>query len=90
MELCRRARDILYLVLPLNPALTSPPDNVITEGWKKTNSTKRDKSRWEHVRITHRPFKNTSGSSSDWVQDRGLGRDGAYLMPDSHLCQKSR
>ncbi|KAI5674030.1 hypothetical protein M9H77_14394 [Catharanthus roseus] len=62
----RLAKEVLNLVLPedLGVTLTSPPEVAVTKGRKKTDSTKRDKSHWEHVSIAHRKIQKSSGSVS--------------------------
>ncbi|KAI5652755.1 hypothetical protein M9H77_29942 [Catharanthus roseus] len=64
--MCRLAKGVLNLVLPEDPGvtLTSPPKLAFTKGRKKTNSTKRDKSHWEHMSIAHRKIQKSSGSGS--------------------------
>ncbi|KAI5677585.1 hypothetical protein M9H77_08535 [Catharanthus roseus] len=44
-EMRRLAKGVLNPVVPEDPGvtLTSPPEVAVTTGWKKTNSTKRDK-----------------------------------------------
>ncbi|KAI5656352.1 hypothetical protein M9H77_25145 [Catharanthus roseus] len=66
-EMCHLAKGVLNPVLPKDPGmtLTSPPEIAVTKGRKKTNSTKRDKSYWEHVSIAHRKIQKSSGSGSD-------------------------
>ncbi|KAI5678620.1 hypothetical protein M9H77_09570 [Catharanthus roseus] len=63
-EMRRLAKGVLNLVLPEDPGvtLTSPPEVAVTKGQKKTNSTKRDESHWEHVSIAHRKIQKLSGS----------------------------
>ncbi|KAI5668968.1 hypothetical protein M9H77_18821 [Catharanthus roseus] len=51
-EMRRLAKGVLNLVLPEDP------------GRKNTDSTKRDKSHWEHVSIPHRKIQKSSGSVS--------------------------
>ncbi|KAI5664745.1 hypothetical protein M9H77_24068 [Catharanthus roseus] len=60
------AKGVLSPVLPEDPGvtLTSPPEVVVTKGQKKMNSTKKDKSHWEHVSIAHRKIQKSSGSGS--------------------------
>ncbi|KAI5654928.1 hypothetical protein M9H77_32115 [Catharanthus roseus] len=55
---------VLNPILPEGPGvtLTSPPEVAVTKGRKKTDSTKRDKSHWEHVSIAHRNIQKSSGS----------------------------
>ncbi|KAI5657910.1 hypothetical protein M9H77_26703 [Catharanthus roseus] len=66
-EMRRLAKGVLSLVLPEDPVvtLTSPPEIAVTKGRKKTNSTKRDESHWEHLSISHRKIQKSSGSGSD-------------------------
>lgn len=70
--------------LTVNPQglLTSPPDTVITRGWKKTDSIRREKSHWEHIHIAHKSFKNNSDLSQDQVQVRI--QDRAPVGEDAH------
>ncbi|KAI5658379.1 hypothetical protein M9H77_27172 [Catharanthus roseus] len=65
-EMHRLAKGVLNPVFPEDPnvILTSPPEITVTKGRKKTNSTKRNKSYWEHVSISHRKIHKSSGSSS--------------------------
>ncbi|KAI5677268.1 hypothetical protein M9H77_08218 [Catharanthus roseus] len=60
-------KGVLSPVFPEDPGvtLTSPPDVAVTEGRKKTNSTKRDKSHWEH--------SSGSGSGSESGSLSGSG-----------------
>ncbi|KAI5654635.1 hypothetical protein M9H77_31822 [Catharanthus roseus] len=62
----RLAKGVLSPVLPEDPGvtLTSPLEVAFTRGRKKTNSTKREKSHWEHVSIAHRKIQKSSGSGS--------------------------
>ncbi|KAI5683545.1 hypothetical protein M9H77_04773 [Catharanthus roseus] len=53
--------------------LTSPPEVCVTKGRKRTNSTKRDKSYWEHVSIAHRKIQKSSGSDSGSSSGSGSG-----------------
>ncbi|KAI5676425.1 hypothetical protein M9H77_07375 [Catharanthus roseus] len=78
-EMCHLVKGVLSPVLPEDPSvtLTSPPEVAITKGQKKTNSTKRDKSHWEHSS----GFCSGSGSGSgSWSgsdsgsRSRGRGR----------------
>ncbi|KAI5667054.1 hypothetical protein M9H77_16907 [Catharanthus roseus] len=48
---------------------------LITKGRKKTNSTKRDKSHWEHVSIAHQKIQSSSesGSGSGFGSGSSLG-----------------
>ncbi|KAI5657451.1 hypothetical protein M9H77_26244 [Catharanthus roseus] len=65
-ECHRLMKGILCPVLPEDPCalLTSPPEPAVTKGRRKTNSTKRDKSYWEHMSIAHRKIGKSSGSGS--------------------------
>ncbi|KAI5671693.1 hypothetical protein M9H77_12057 [Catharanthus roseus] len=65
-EMRRLAKGVLSLVFLEDPGviLTSPPKVAVTKGQKKMNSTKRDKSYWEHVSIAHRKIQKSSGSGS--------------------------
>ncbi|KAI5658638.1 hypothetical protein M9H77_27431 [Catharanthus roseus] len=71
----RLAKGVLSPVLPddLGVTLTSPPEVAVTKGRKKTNSTKRDKSHWEHVSIAHRKIQKLSGSGSGSGSRSGSG-----------------
>ncbi|KAI5680886.1 hypothetical protein M9H77_02113 [Catharanthus roseus] len=83
---CRRLmKGILCSVLPQDPCapLTSPPEHAVTKGRRKTKSTKRDKSYWEHMSIAHRKIGKSSGpgsgsgsgsSSGSSSNSRGRGR----------------
>ncbi|KAI5677561.1 hypothetical protein M9H77_08511 [Catharanthus roseus] len=73
-EMCRLVKGVLSPVLPedLGVTLTSPPEVAVTKRWKKTNSTKRDKSHWEHVSITHRKIQKSSGYASSSGSRSGL------------------
>ncbi|KAI5677187.1 hypothetical protein M9H77_08137 [Catharanthus roseus] len=75
---CRRLiKGILCPVLPEDPGapLATPPEHVITKGRQKMNSTKRDKSYWEHVSIAHRKIGKSSGfgTGSGSGSDSGSG-----------------
>ncbi|KAI5666916.1 hypothetical protein M9H77_16769 [Catharanthus roseus] len=63
-EMCHLAKGVLSPILPEDPnvILALPPEVVVTKGRKKTNSTKRDKSHWEHVFIAYRKIQKLSGS----------------------------
>ncbi|KAI5664485.1 hypothetical protein M9H77_23808 [Catharanthus roseus] len=65
-EMHHLAKGVLSSGLPKDSgvALTSPPEVAVTRGRKKTNSTKRDKSHWEHGSIAHQKIQKSSGSSS--------------------------
>ncbi|KAI5683436.1 hypothetical protein M9H77_04664 [Catharanthus roseus] len=65
-EMHRLAKGVLNPVLPKDPGatLTSPPEVAVTKWRKKTDSTKRDKSHWEHMSIAHRKLQKSSGSVS--------------------------
>ncbi|KAI5663408.1 hypothetical protein M9H77_22731 [Catharanthus roseus] len=66
-------KGVLSSVLHEDPGmpLTSPPEVAVTKGRKKMNSTKRDKSYWEQLSISHRKIQKSSGSGSS----SGLGSD---------------
>ncbi|KAI5680318.1 hypothetical protein M9H77_01545 [Catharanthus roseus] len=83
--MCRLAKGVLNPVLPEDPGvtLTSPPKVAVTKGRKKTNSTKRDKSHWEHVSIAHRKIQKSNGSVS------GSGT-GSGSLPGSGSGSRSR
>ncbi|KAI5652407.1 hypothetical protein M9H77_29594 [Catharanthus roseus] len=70
-------KGILCPVLPQDSCapLTSPLEHVVTKSRWKTNSTKRDKSYWEHVSIAHRKIRKSSGSglASGSGSDSGSG-----------------
>ncbi|KAI5662810.1 hypothetical protein M9H77_22133 [Catharanthus roseus] len=84
-EMRRLAKGVLNPVLPEDPGvtLTSPPEVAVTEGWKKTHSTKRDKSHLEHVSIAHRKIQKSTGSVS------GSGT-GSRSLPGSGSGSRSR
>ncbi|KAI5652938.1 hypothetical protein M9H77_30125 [Catharanthus roseus] len=74
------AKWVLNPVLPEDPGVTliSPPEVAVTKGQKKTDSTKRDKSYWEHVPIAHQKIQKSSGSVSGSGTGSGVrvpGRD---------------
>ncbi|KAI5661294.1 hypothetical protein M9H77_20617 [Catharanthus roseus] len=62
----RLHHGVLNPVLPEDPGviLTLPTEVAVIKGQKKTDSTKRDKSHWEHVSIAHRKIQKSSGSVS--------------------------
>ncbi|KAI5658321.1 hypothetical protein M9H77_27114 [Catharanthus roseus] len=77
----RLAKGVLNPILPEDPGmtLTSPSEVAVTKGRKKTNSTKRDKSHWEHVSIAHRNIQKSSGfvsgsGTGSGSRSRGRGR----------------
>ncbi|KAI5650441.1 hypothetical protein M9H77_36446 [Catharanthus roseus] len=74
-------KKVLCPVLPKDPGapLTTPPEYAFTKGRRKTNSTKRDKSYWEHVSIAHRKIGKSTGSGSS----SGLG-SGSGSSSSSH------
>ncbi|KAI5661508.1 hypothetical protein M9H77_20831 [Catharanthus roseus] len=90
-EMPRLAKGVLNPVVPKDPGvtLTSPPELAVTKGRKKTNSTKRDKSHWEHVSIAHRKIQKSSGSvsgsgtGSGSLSDTG-SRSGSRRRGDRH------
>ncbi|KAI5650131.1 hypothetical protein M9H77_36136 [Catharanthus roseus] len=53
--------------------LTSPSEVTAIKGRQKTNSTKKDKSYWEHVSITHRKIQKSSGSGSSFGSGSSSG-----------------
>ncbi|KAI5659446.1 hypothetical protein M9H77_28239 [Catharanthus roseus] len=63
-EVRRLIKGVIHPVLPDDPCqpLSTPPETAITEGRRKMNSTKRDKSHWEYVSIAHRKIGKSSGS----------------------------
>ncbi|KAI5658819.1 hypothetical protein M9H77_27612 [Catharanthus roseus] len=63
-EMRRLVKGVLNPILPEDPGvtLTSLSEVAVTKGQKKTNSTKRDKSHWEHMSIAHRKIQKSSGS----------------------------
>ncbi|KAI5664428.1 hypothetical protein M9H77_23751 [Catharanthus roseus] len=66
--------------------LTSPPEVcIVTKGRKKMNSSKRDKSYWEHVSIAHRKIQKSSGSGSGFSSRSGSGSGSG-----SGSCEKGR
>ncbi|KAI5673121.1 hypothetical protein M9H77_13485 [Catharanthus roseus] len=50
-EVRRLMKDVISPVLPddLRAPLITPPETVVMKGRRKTNTTKKDKSYWEHV-----------------------------------------
>ncbi|KAI5657993.1 hypothetical protein M9H77_26786 [Catharanthus roseus] len=74
-EMRRPAKRVLNPVLPEDPGviLTSPPKVAVIKGQKKTNSTKRDKSYWEHVSIAHQKIQKSSTSVSGSGSGTGSG-----------------
>ncbi|KAI5675979.1 hypothetical protein M9H77_06929 [Catharanthus roseus] len=50
-----------------------PPETVVTKGRRKTNSTKRDKSYWEHVSIAYRKIGKSNGSGFGSGSGSGFG-----------------
>ncbi|KAI5666197.1 hypothetical protein M9H77_16050 [Catharanthus roseus] len=68
-------KGVLSPVFPEDPGvtLTSPPEVAVTKERKKTNSTKRDESHWEHVSIAHRKIQKSSGSGYGSVTNLGCG-----------------
>ncbi|KAI5653109.1 hypothetical protein M9H77_30296 [Catharanthus roseus] len=88
-EMCRLAKGVLNPVLPddLGMTFTLPPKVAVTKGRKKTNSTKRDKSYWEHVSIAHRKIQKSSGSGSgSGTRSRSWYRSGS----GSRSCWRER
>ncbi|KAI5653618.1 hypothetical protein M9H77_30805 [Catharanthus roseus] len=82
-EMRRLAKGVLNPILPEDPGvtLTSSPEVAVTKGQKKTNSTKKDKSFWEHVSISHLQIQKSSDSGSrsgsgsgSCLGSRGRGR----------------
>ncbi|KAI5680150.1 hypothetical protein M9H77_01377 [Catharanthus roseus] len=57
-------RGLTLLLQGISTAVVNPPETAITKGRQKTNSTKRDKSHWEYVSITHRKIGKSRGSGS--------------------------
>ncbi|KAI5676099.1 hypothetical protein M9H77_07049 [Catharanthus roseus] len=53
--------------------LTCLLEEIITKGRRKTNTTKMDKSYWEHVSIAHRKIGKSSGSGSSLGSVSGSG-----------------
>ncbi|KAI5671830.1 hypothetical protein M9H77_12194 [Catharanthus roseus] len=75
MELRRAAQNILHHVIPLNsegPVSRAPP-MVINKGRRKTDSTRRDKSHWEHIQIVHARMKKSSEFGSGSGSGSGPG-----------------
>ncbi|KAI5654461.1 hypothetical protein M9H77_31648 [Catharanthus roseus] len=79
----RLAKGVLNLVLPKDPGviLTSPLEVAVTKGRKKTDSTKRDKSHWEHVQLLIERYRSQADLFLVLALDLGhcpvrvLGRD---------------
>ncbi|KAI5678503.1 hypothetical protein M9H77_09453 [Catharanthus roseus] len=65
-KMCCCGKGVLSPVLPkdLGMTLISIPKVTATKGQRKTNSTKKDKSYWEHMSITYRKIQKLSSSSS--------------------------
>ncbi|KAI5671962.1 hypothetical protein M9H77_12326 [Catharanthus roseus] len=74
-EVRRLTKGVIYLVLPDDPCqpLSIPLETAVTKGRRKTNSTKKDKSHWEYISITHRKIGKSSGSCSG--SSSGSGSD---------------
>ncbi|KAI5677474.1 hypothetical protein M9H77_08424 [Catharanthus roseus] len=66
---CHLMKEILCPVLPEDPCalLTYPPEHAVTKGRRKTKSTKRDKSYWEHVRKIGKSRRSSGRSSLSFV-----------------------
>ncbi|KAI5657274.1 hypothetical protein M9H77_26067 [Catharanthus roseus] len=79
-------KGYLSSVLPEDPGvtLTSPLEVVVTKGQKKTNSTKRDKSNWEHVSIAYRKIQKSSGSGSCSGSGSSSGSGPDFVFSDEH------
>ncbi|KAI5673210.1 hypothetical protein M9H77_13574 [Catharanthus roseus] len=69
------AKGVLSPVLPEDPGmiLISLPEVAVTKERKKTNSTRKDKSYWEHVSIAHRKIQKSSGFGSGSGSGFGSG-----------------
>ncbi|KAI5656606.1 hypothetical protein M9H77_25399 [Catharanthus roseus] len=82
-EMRRFAKGVLNLVLPEDPGvtLTSPPEVAVTKGRKKTNSTKRDKSHWEHSSESGSGSGSSTGSRSWSGSGSGSGSHGRGRPP---------
>ncbi|KAI5670497.1 hypothetical protein M9H77_10861 [Catharanthus roseus] len=74
-EVRRLIKGVIHLVLPDNPSqpLSNPLVTTVTKGQRRTNSTKRDKSRWEYVSIAHRKIGKSSGLGSRSGSGSGSG-----------------
>ncbi|KAI5669431.1 hypothetical protein M9H77_19284 [Catharanthus roseus] len=99
-EMHHLAKEVLSSVLPTDPdmSLTSIPKVIVTKGRHKTDSTKRDKSYWEHFSIAHRKIQK-SGSSSKFgsrlnsgsgLGSRGRGRPPQALRDRGRECSSRR
>ncbi|KAI5672729.1 hypothetical protein M9H77_13093 [Catharanthus roseus] len=84
------AKGILSTVLPKDPSmtLTSPPEVTTTKGQRKTNSTERDKSYWEHVSIAHRKIQKERPARAPRGMGRGCsrGQSGLSSVTILSLC----
>ncbi|KAI5669168.1 hypothetical protein M9H77_19021 [Catharanthus roseus] len=72
-EMVEELGSICLHYLGSHTPLTTPPETAITKGRRKTNSTKRDKSHWEYVSVTHRKIGKSSGSGSRSGSGSGSG-----------------
>ncbi|KAI5668789.1 hypothetical protein M9H77_18642 [Catharanthus roseus] len=74
-EVRRLIKGVIHPVLPddLCQPLLTPPETTITKGRWKMNSTKRDKSHWEYVSISHRKIGKSRGSGSEFGSGSGSG-----------------
>ncbi|KAI5664907.1 hypothetical protein M9H77_24230 [Catharanthus roseus] len=82
-EYRRLIKGVLCPVLSNDPCtpLTSPLEHAVTKGRRKTNSTKRNKSYWEHVSITHMKIGKSSGSGFGSGSGSGSGSRGRGRLP---------
>lgn len=93
MEWPRCAKDILHPIIPSDPV---EPQSialaiVITKGRWKTDSTKRDKSRWDHIDIAYEKMKKSSRSGSRPSFGLGRGSGSGSGSQESGTCvPKSR
>ncbi|KAI5648993.1 hypothetical protein M9H77_34998 [Catharanthus roseus] len=74
----RLAKAVLNPVLPSNSgmSLTSALEIIVNKGRRKNDSTKRDKSYWEHVSIAHRKIQKSSRYRSGSRLGSGSGSVG--------------
>ncbi|KAI5671532.1 hypothetical protein M9H77_11896 [Catharanthus roseus] len=74
-EVRRLIKSVIHPVLPDDPSqpLSNTPETTVTKGRRKTNSTKRDKSHWEYVSISHRKIGKSSGLGFGSGSSSGLG-----------------
>ncbi|KAI5680910.1 hypothetical protein M9H77_02137 [Catharanthus roseus] len=65
--------DTMYKTSISLSVVDNTPETAITQGRRKTNSTKRDKSHWEYISIAHRKIGKSSGSGSRSRSSLGSG-----------------